>query len=123
MAPAMLEVNYSAGSAPLKQPGSETLKRPFVQFLEDEETPSIGQLFDPKKHLAYQDPSAIHTMEDIGFSANKGVSPIAVSEPFQLFTEEAIEIMRSEIMSKEVQEGYSYTSDIAPKQLRGYAPK
>ncbi|RFU26732.1 hypothetical protein B7463_g9619, partial [Scytalidium lignicola] len=136
MAPAMLDtqprtrgsahqrVNQSAkvnGSS--KKSTQENLKRPYLQFLDDVEAPGIGTLFDPKKHLAYQEPSTIHTMEEIGFPSSKGVSPIAVSEPFQLFTKEAVEIMRKEIMSKEVQEHYSYTSDIAPKQLRGYAPK
>ncbi|KAH8602736.1 hypothetical protein B0O99DRAFT_499353 [Bisporella sp. PMI_857] len=62
-------------------------------------------------------------MEDIGLPASNGVSPVAVSEPFRLFSEDAVNIMRGEIFSKEVQENYSYTSDIAPKQLRGYAPK
>ncbi|EHL02709.1 hypothetical protein M7I_1225 [Glarea lozoyensis 74030] len=62
-------------------------------------------------------------MEDIGYPSNNGVSPNAVSEPFRLFSEEAVDIMRSEVLNKEVQENYSYTSDIAPKQLRGYAPK
>jgi hypothetical protein len=61
-------------------------------------------------------------MEDIGFPANRGVSPVAVSEPFPLFTGEAIDIMRSEILSQEVQDKFTYTSDIAAKQLRGYAP-
>ncbi len=62
-------------------------------------------------------------MEEIGYSATSGVSPIAVSEPFRLFSEEAVDIMRGEVLDEEVQEKYSYTSDIAPKQLRGYAPK
>ena len=102
----------------------ESLKRSFAKYLAtDISTPAVGKLFFPSKHLAYEEPEYIHTMEDIGFSATSGVSPVAVSEPFRLFSEEAVDIMRKEILSKEVQEKYSYTSDIAPKQLRGYAPK
>jgi hypothetical protein len=102
----------------------ESLKRSFAKYLAtDNSTPPVGKLFFPSKHLAYEEPEYIHTMEDIGFSATSGVSPVAVSEPFRLFSEEAVDIMRKEILSKEVQEKYSYTSDIAPKQLRGYAPK
>ena len=102
----------------------ESLKRSFAKYLAtDNSTPAVGKLFFPSKHLAYEEPEYIHTMEDIGFSATSGVSPVAVSEPFRLFSEEAVDIMRKEILSKEVQEKYSYTSDIAPKQLRGYAPK
>jgi len=62
-------------------------------------------------------------MEDIGLPMTYGISPVAVSEPFRLFTEEAVNIMRAEILADEVQNSYSYTSDIAPKQIRGYAPK
>lgn len=101
----------------------ESLKRSFARYLAaDHHIPAVGKLFVPSKHLAYEEPKYIHTMEDIGYSASNGVSPVAVSEPFRLFSEEAVDIMRNEILNKEVQEKFSYTSDIAPKQLRGYAP-
>jgi hypothetical protein len=101
----------------------ETLRTALTKYLAaDHGSPAVGNLFDPSKHLAYQEPEYIHTMEDIGFPANRGVSPVAVSEPFPLFTGEAIDIMRSEILSQEVQDKFTYTSDIAAKQLRGYAP-
>ena len=102
----------------------ESLKRSFAKYLAaDHGSSPVGKLFDPSKHLAYEEPTHIHTMEDIGFPASTGVSPIAVSEPFRLFSEEAVDIMRSEIFDPEVQEKHSITSDIAPRQLRGYAPK
>jgi len=102
----------------------DSLKRSFAKYLAaDTENQAVGKLFNPNKHLAYEEPKHIHTMEDLGYTATSGVSPIAVSEPFHLFTEEAVNIMRAEILNKDVQENYSYTSDIAPKQIRGYAPK
>jgi len=102
----------------------ESLKRSFAKYLAaDTENQVVSKLFNPSKHLAYEEPKYIHTMEDIGYSATSGVSPVAVSEPFHLFSEDAVNIMREEILNKEVQENYSYTSDIAPKQIRGYAPK
>jgi len=102
----------------------ESLKRSFAKYLAaDNNGPPVGKLFNPSEHLAYEEPRHIHTMEDMGYSATTGVSPVAVSEPFRLFSEEAVNIMRSEILDQEVQDKYSYTSDIAPKQLRGYAPK
>lgn len=102
----------------------ESLKRSFAKYLAtDNGTPTIGKLFHPAKHIQYEEPAHIHTMEEIGFPASRGVSPVAVSDPFRLFSEEAINIMRNEIFDPEVQEKYSYTSDIAPRQLRGYAPK
>lgn len=101
-----------------------SLKRSFEKYLAaDNGSTAVGKLFRPIDHLAYEEPKHIHTMEEIGFSANSGVSPVAVSDPFPLFSEEAIDIMRKEVLDPEVLEKYSYTSDIAPRQIRGYAPK
>ncbi|PMD24824.1 hypothetical protein NA56DRAFT_593891 [Hyaloscypha hepaticicola] len=102
----------------------ESLKRSFAKYLAGDNMLSpVGKLFNPSKHLTFEEPSYVHTMEDIGYPSSNGVSPIAVSEPFRLFSEEAVNIMRDEILDPEVQEKYSYTSDIAPRQIRGYAPK
>lgn len=78
--------------------------------------------FDPERHLVQEPPKECYTMEDLGYRNDSGVSPIAVSSPFRLFTQEAIDLMREEVLSKEVQDKFSYTSDIAPRQIRGYAP-
>lgn len=77
--------------------------------------------FDPKKHLDFTPPSKIHTMRNIKLPEHTGVSPIAVSEPFQLFTPEAIRRMRSEIMSKDVWDNCQYSSNLSKNQLRGFA--
>lgn len=63
-------------------------------------------------------------MSDIKLDG-KGVSPVAVTEPFQLFAKEAIHQMRSEIQSKEVWETAQYSSNLSggKSQLRGYASK
>jgi hypothetical protein len=79
--------------------------------------------FDPKKHLAYTPPSQIIQMSDIGYPEDVGVSPVAVSQPFQLFSKEAIQQMRAEIFKPEVLENCGFSSNIAACQLRGYAPK
>ncbi|ORX96060.1 hypothetical protein BCR34DRAFT_498011 [Clohesyomyces aquaticus] len=79
--------------------------------------------FEPKKHLAYTPPSKIVMMKDIGYSEDAGVSPVAVSQPFQLFSPEGIQQMRAEIFKPEVAENCSYSSNIAACQLRGYASK
>lgn len=62
-------------------------------------------------------------MEGLGYDKNAGISPVAVSEAFQLFTPEAIQIMRSEIQKPEVQDKFSFSSNLATCQLRGYAKK
>lgn len=78
--------------------------------------------FDAAKHLRHVPPAKVYTMEEIG-RGGEGVSPNAVSDPFPLFTEDAIKQMRAEIFSKEVLENYQYSSNLAACQLRGYAAK
>lgn len=78
--------------------------------------------FDAKQHLSFQEPDKIWTMEEIGH-ASVGVSPIAVSNPFPLFSKEAIMQMRDEILSDAVQQNCKYKSNLAASQLRGFAPK
>ena len=62
-------------------------------------------------------------MRDIKLPENTGVSPMAVSEPFLLFTEEAIHRMRSEVLSKEVWDNSQYSSNLSQSQLRGFASR
>lgn len=81
---------------------------------------SMATLFNSEKHLAYTKLPSVHTMESLGLP-DIGVSPIAVSEPFPLFSEEAVDIMRSEALSEVVQKEHFFGCDLAPKQLRGYA--
>lgn len=78
--------------------------------------------FDPFKHLAYHTMPARHTMADIGLE-NQGISTIGVSEPFELFTPEAVCTMRNEVLSDEVWDNCRFSSSIAACQLRGMAPQ
>lgn len=79
--------------------------------------------FDPKKHIAFKPPPEIIMMKDLGYAENTGVSPVAVSQPFHLFSQQAIMQMREEIMNPKVMEECKYQSNIAACQIRGYAPK
>lgn len=66
--------------------------------------------FDPEKHLAYyagslEDKARFHsirrlTMEDLKLTNDKQISPIGVTDAFPLFTEEAIDIMKLEVLRK-----------------------
>jgi hypothetical protein len=122
-----IEPTFNSGSVNAAKSAAENLKRSYEQYAASERAHegSVDKknvLFSPEKHLNFQPPSHVHSMEDIGLPLDNGVSPVAVSEPFQLFSEEAIDLMRQEVLDPEVMEKYSYTSDIAPKQIRGYAP-
>lgn len=78
--------------------------------------------FDSSKHLGYVPPKKIYTMAELG-KVDQGVSPNAVSDPFPLFTEDAIKQMRAEILSQRVLENCQYSSNLAQCQLRGMAPR
>jgi hypothetical protein len=79
--------------------------------------------FDPAVHLNFTPPSKVWTMKDIGLPDGHGLSPMAVSEPSQLFTPDAIQRMREEVLSPEVVRDCQYSSELAQCQLRGYANK
>ena len=84
---------------------------------------NLTEEFDAEKHLAFKPPSQVIKMKEIDHHGDYGVSPVAVSQPFQLFSEGAIRQMRNEIFKPEVLEKCKFKSDIAASQLRGYAPK
>lgn len=79
--------------------------------------------FNPKKHIDYEPPSKTWSMSDLKLPEGTGVSSFAVSEPFKLFTQEAVQRMRAEISQKEVWENHQFSSNLAQCQLRGYAAK
>lgn len=102
------------------------MPRPMFRPIVENVMPSQGNMtsaFDPAKHLAFTPPSQIIKMKDLGFSETVGVSPVAVSEPFQMFSSEAIQQMRAEILKPEVMEQCNYRSNIAACQLRGYSSR
>lgn len=76
--------------------------------------------FHPDQHLAFQPPESIMSMKDIGYGEGVGVSPMAVSQPFQLFSPKAVQNFRNEILSPKVLEKYSCQSNIAASHLRGF---
>lgn len=79
--------------------------------------------FDAEEHLAFKEYPKVTTLEDLSVSEGFGISDVGCSEPFPLFTEEAIKIMRSEIFRNEVWDNCLQTSDFAGCQLRGHCPK
>ena len=79
--------------------------------------------FDAAADLEYAGTPKVHSMEDLGFSKETGVSSVAVSQPFKLFSNQAIQRFRNEIFSSQVRNNFEFSSNIAPCQLRGYAAK
>ncbi|TID27458.1 Aminopeptidase 2 [Venturia nashicola] len=94
--------------------------KPIIDNTREESKP---QDFNPTEHLTFTPPEQVIMMTDLGYPADMGVSPVAVSQPFKLFSDEAVQQMRSEILHPEVMKHCGYQSNIAASQLRGYAPK
>jgi hypothetical protein len=78
--------------------------------------------FNPDKHICYGGMPQITTMADIG-KGTCGISPVAVSAPFQLFTDEAIFQMRAEAFTPEVLDNCQVSSSFATHMIRAYGPK
>jgi hypothetical protein len=79
-----------------------------------------GSTFRPDQHLTFQPPESIVSMKDIGYDEGVGVSPMAVSQPFQLFSPKAVQNFRNEILSPKVLDKFSCKSNIAASHLRGF---
>ncbi|KAF2108109.1 hypothetical protein BDV96DRAFT_504784 [Lophiotrema nucula] len=114
--------------AEVLQPRHAPIPTPKVKpIISDQLRPSSSTtpkpIFDPAKHLSYKEDPKVLTLNDIGIDNNDGISPVAVSDPFPLFSEEAIKIMRSEIFTNEVWENCMFSSEFAGCQLRGHCPK
>lgn len=60
-------------------------------------------------------------MKEIGLEG-QGISPHAATEPFPLFTEEAIQQMRAEIFSEQVLAECQYSSTFNKNMVRGMGP-
>ncbi|KAH8693614.1 hypothetical protein BGW36DRAFT_345295 [Talaromyces proteolyticus] len=79
--------------------------------------------FDPSKHIEFSPPSKTWTMQELDYTEGQGISVVGVSEPFPLFSKEAVMQMRAEILSEEVWDKYQFSSNLSHCQLRGYVPE
>ncbi|KAH7384983.1 hypothetical protein BKA64DRAFT_154459 [Cadophora sp. MPI-SDFR-AT-0126] len=58
--------------------------------------------FDPAIHLAFQEPSARHSFTELGLPRPKTAPDMCFTEPFQLFSEEGVRMLRRDLLRKEV---------------------
>ncbi|KAF9771048.1 hypothetical protein IL306_011325 [Fusarium sp. DS 682] len=84
-------------------PSNTTPLRPTNKISQDvinvaQATPA--EEFDAKKHVCFEFPKRTYTMKEWGYE-NQGVSPIAASDPFPLFTEAAVKQVRRELLSED----------------------
>lgn len=106
-------------------PKQKKARRPTVdmpQFLIDEARKTKPTAWNPAEHLAYEPPANIVRMKDIGLEGH-GISETAVSDPFPLFSREAIMQVRREVFSDEVMANCRYGSDFTANMVRGMGPE
>ncbi|RYP79583.1 hypothetical protein DL769_002893 [Monosporascus sp. CRB-8-3] len=104
-------------------PSSAAAKPSRTPIIVEPQIEPVKGDFSPSRHIAFIPPSKIYSMKELGFPEDKGISPVAVSEPFQLFTQEAVMRMRQEVLSPEVLSNFQYSSNLSQCQLRGFASK
>ncbi|GAA5825211.1 hypothetical protein JCM11251_006146 [Rhodosporidiobolus azoricus] len=82
--------------------------------------PSVANAvtFDPVRHLCYEKPKSVISMKELALEG--GISPIGVTAPFPLFTEEAVTELRREILSPDVLDKYAVSWDLAAFQSREF---
>ncbi|KAL7945557.1 hypothetical protein V8C42DRAFT_357911 [Trichoderma barbatum] len=88
------------------------------QELIDEARAVPAEAWNPEKHVAPKTEIVQHLMKDIGLEGH-GISPIAVTDPFPLFTNDAIHQIRREIFSEPVLRDCRFKSDFNANMVRG----
>ncbi|KIW19122.1 hypothetical protein PV08_03414 [Exophiala spinifera] len=104
-------------------PLQRTVTRPrtkLPQYLSENASKTVKTAFDPAVHLDFRAPEKVIAMKDIGLEG-QGISPVAVTEPFPLFTTKAIEQFRAEIFSQPVLDHCQVSSSFASNMIRAYA--
>ena len=76
-------------------------------------------VFDPAVHLAFRKPESRVTMAELGL-ADVGISPIAVTAPFPLFSLEGVTELRRNILSDEVIDKFTVSSYLSAFQGREF---
>ncbi|GAB7361493.1 hypothetical protein MBLNU230_g1549t1 [Neophaeotheca triangularis] len=78
--------------------------------------------FNAVEHIKYEAPSKIFTTHELGLG-EIGISNTAVSEPFSLFSEDAIKQMRREVFNPEVLDRFHCQTGPSSGQVRGHCPE
>lgn len=86
-------------------------------------SPATNDLFDPVKHMNYSKPTELTTLEELGLETSKAISPVAITNPFPLFSNEGVEAIRADVFRREVVGKHIFKEPKRPGyyKLRGYA--
>lgn len=78
--------------------------------------------FNPAIHMTYEAPEEVYTLKDLDISPEGAISPVAITAPFRLFSDEGIREIRKDLFRKEMLEKHMFTErkDPGVYKLRGY---
>lgn len=102
-------------------PKQKTPMRPSATIpheIIDEARAVQAEDWNAQKHVAPRTDIIRHFMKDIGLDGH-GISPVAVTDPFPLFTSDAMAQMRREIFSGPVLQDCRFKSDFCANMIRG----
>lgn len=77
--------------------------------------------FDPKIHLNFIPPKARYSFTDLGLEKPHNAPDLCYTEPFQIFSEECVRVMRRELFRKEFLDKYMRTWARAPCYIGGHS--
>ncbi|KAK9482024.1 hypothetical protein V1527DRAFT_455433 [Lipomyces starkeyi] len=77
--------------------------------------------FDPAIHLAFEPPSKRYSFTELGLPKPQNAPDICFTEPFQLFSEEGVRMIRRELFRKEFLDKYMRSWSRAPCYIGGHA--
>lgn len=78
--------------------------------------------FDPAVHLNYRPPPARYSFTKLGLPVPKGCPDLCYTEPFQLFSEEGVRMIRREVFRREFLDKYMRSWERAPCLISGHYP-
>lgn len=78
--------------------------------------------FDPAIHLAFELPTKQHTFSEYGLSKPDSCPDVCFTEPFSLFSEEGVRMLRRELLQKKVLDKHLWSWDRAPCYIRAIEP-
>lgn len=76
--------------------------------------------FDPKIHLNFIPPKARYSFTGLGLEKPHNAPDMCYTEPFQLFSEEGVRVMRRELFRKEFLDKYMRVWNRAPCYIAGH---
>ncbi|OAP59152.1 hypothetical protein AYL99_06450 [Fonsecaea erecta] len=98
-----------------------TVDHAFVKVEPLVSSPPAPVRFDPAKHMCFEPPKSIITLKELLLSEKDAISPVAITEPFPLFTLEGVKQMRADLFRKEVVNKHGNRTKKNCYKMRGYS--